>query len=340
MSCTELGLVQSISATPTGDKATVLAESWGSPGVINHIWTANTGADASISSFIETGGRIRVFADNSKTPVVDLTLSEFFGYVGRAGIYATPRVGRTARDTDRSSAYRYVDIPFTDYMRVEVVNTTAVQANAFYGMVSYTLGDEAGALKSYSIQSKRVEANKFDRITVADFQGAGQIESLFLAFEGESDGDYGAMEGNVEIYLDGETSPSWRSPGGEDASTAAGTSSRSAASRRVAPASRTLPEAVDAVVPILHRRPDLLHQRRPRSRLERTARQGAIASPKVACQHTSAPGRPPPSPCRRPPSAIDPDRDLRRQPQRVVGRAGSRRRDRLWWCRSPPTRHH
>ena len=46
VACTELGLVQTTAAAPTGAKATVLAETWGKSGVLRQIWTANTGADA------------------------------------------------------------------------------------------------------------------------------------------------------------------------------------------------------------------------------------------------------------------------------------------------------
>lgn len=217
VACTELGLVQTTAAAPTGAKATVLAETWGKSGVLRQIWTANTGADATKAAFTERGGRVRIYADNATTPVVDLSLGEFFGYVGHAGIYSTPRVGRTARDDVRSAAYRYLNIPFQDYMRVEVSNTTAAEAVAFYSQVAYTTGDTLGPLKSYSVQSKSQAVAKYDRLEVANFSGAGQLESLFLAFEGADEGDYGALEANVEIYLDGETSPSWRSPGTEDA---------------------------------------------------------------------------------------------------------------------------
>lgn len=214
---TELGTVQTTAAAPAGEKATVLAETWGKPGVLHQVWTANSGADATKAAFTERGGRIRIYADNSTTPVVNLSLGEFFGFIGRGGVYSTPRVGRTARDDVRSSAYRYLNIPFQDYMRVEIVNTTATEATAFYGQVAYTLGDTIGQLKSYSIQSKSQSVAKYDRLEVANFTGAGQLESLFVALEGADEGDYGALEANVEIYLDGETYPSWRSPGTEDA---------------------------------------------------------------------------------------------------------------------------
>lgn len=219
----ELAVVKQLSANPVGPKSTVIAETWDRPGKLNHIWTANTGNGLDDEVFSERGGRILIYIDDWETPVIDLTLAEFFGYVGMATEYETPRIARTKRgvigdppDTTQSSSYRYLDIPFQNYMRVEIVNETPNEAVAFYSMASYTLGDQVGPLSSFRIKSVSVDADKFEKVEVGTFEGSGQLESIFLAFEGATN-DYGAMEGNVEIYVDGEAHPRWKSPGGEDA---------------------------------------------------------------------------------------------------------------------------
>lgn len=217
----ELGKAHTPGANPTGAKKVLLAESWGTAGILKHIWVASSGGGG-VGDFSENGGKIRIYIDDDTTAVVDLSLNDFFAYASQGGEYATRRIGRTKRNTSNgeSSAYRYLHMPFQKYLRVEVENTTATDI-VFFGSADYTLvndfaglGSQQLAYKMYGVEA--AAASPYDELTVVDINGSGQVESLWIAVNAAS-GDTGILEGNVEVYVDGETYPSWRSSGTEDA---------------------------------------------------------------------------------------------------------------------------
>lgn len=214
----ELGVVKSNSSSPANtDKRTVLAELWNQSGTLRQVWIAGTGANSSVSSFMEDGGRIAVYVDTDAAPAISMTIAEFFGYKYRAGVYSTPKIGRTSREGERSSGYRYLDVPFTSYVRVEVTNTTATDANSFFGTAVIDLAGEKATYRRCIATVNTPAAPRFSRVTVLDTQGEGQIDAIHLAYLSATDNDFGALEGNVEIFVDGEAWPSWRSSGAEDA---------------------------------------------------------------------------------------------------------------------------
>lgn len=111
-------------------------------------------------------------------------------------------------------------MPFQKYLRVEVENTSSNDAIVF-GSADYSvvgdfslLGSQQLSYKMHSIE--RPTAAPYDQLTVVDTAGSGQLESLWLSVVG-ADEDIGVLEGNIEIYIDGELYPSWQSSGTEDA---------------------------------------------------------------------------------------------------------------------------
>ncbi|MBO0676837.1 DUF2961 domain-containing protein [Mycolicibacterium sp. S2-37] len=204
---------------PAGAKAVVLAEVRNSPGVLSHIWMAGAQTE-DMDGFLELGGIIRIYIDNAATPVVDMALGDFFCAAGRANVFATPRVGRTSRTPDATSGYRYLHAPFQEYMRVEVENQTDTDS-IFYGQASYSTVDSFASFGdqqlSYTLIGERVaEHPRQTPLTICDTDGSGQLESIYVSFAGGPD-DAPILEGNIEIYIDGELCPSWSSSGGEDA---------------------------------------------------------------------------------------------------------------------------
>lgn len=211
---------------PTGVKTIVLAESWDKPGVLKHIWIA-CGNTSNGSGFLEQGGTIRIYTDDATSPAVSMSLGDFFILSNHSDVYSTPRVGRTSRGGgDQSSAYRYLHMPFQKYLRVEVENTTNSDT-IFYGQADYSLIDSFAELGdqqlAYSIRGHRASNQPVRQpITICDFSGSGQIESFWLSFSGADSGDSGVLEGNIEIYIDGESFPSWWASGTETLLTAVG----------------------------------------------------------------------------------------------------------------------
>lgn len=203
---------------PMGSKVVVLAESWDKPGILKHIWIACDNS-ATNEGFIEQGAVIRIYTDDGTTPAVSMPLGDFFFLANRSDVFATPRVGRTDRGVG-GSAYRYLHMPFQKYLRVEV-ESLMTSNTAFYGTADYSTFDSFSDIgtqqRAYSIKGKR-QANHAVQtpMTVCDFNGAGQIESLMVSFSGADAGDVGVLEGNVQIYIDNELYPSWSSSGMED----------------------------------------------------------------------------------------------------------------------------
>lgn len=216
----ELGKAHASVAAPVGGKRVVLAESWGQAGILKHIWMASSDGDVSLQGFAEDGGTIRIYVDDEASPAVQLTINDFFAYSPLAGEYRTPRVGRTKKGGGESSAYRYVYMPFQKYLRVEVENTSSNDV-VLFGSADYTLINDFAGIGTQQRHYKMVGAQEpnatpYQELSVADMAGSGQVESLWIAVDAAS-GDTGVLEGNVEIYIDGEAYPSWHSSGTEDA---------------------------------------------------------------------------------------------------------------------------
>lgn len=217
----ELANAFASSTAPSGSKVIVLAESWGKPGALKHIWIA-CGNTTNGQGFLEQGGVIRIYIDDAASPVVSMTLGDFFFLANHSDVFATPRVGRTSRGGgDESAAYRYLHMPFQKYLRVEVENTTG-NDTIFYGTADYatvnSFSDFGLQQLAYSIKGQRTASHAVQTpFTICDTGGSGQIESIYIAMSGVDNDDAGFMEGNVEIFIDGELYPSWAASGMEDA---------------------------------------------------------------------------------------------------------------------------
>lgn len=215
----ELANAFASSNAPAGSKKIVLAESWDKPGILKHIWIA-AGNTTDGNGFLEQGGVIRIYTDNASTPAVSMTLGDFFYMANHSDVFSTPRIGRTNRGTSESSAYRYLHMPFQKYLRVEVENTTGSNT-IFYGSADYStvssFADLGSQQLAFTIKGQRNTTHAMRTpMTVCDMDGSGQVESLMVSFSGDT-GDGGVLEGNVEVYIDGESYPSWSSSGMEDA---------------------------------------------------------------------------------------------------------------------------
>ena len=215
----EVAVARAQSSDPVGDKIVVLAESWDKPGVLKHIWIACDNS-ATINGFLEQGGVVRIYTDNDTTPAVEMSLGDFFFLANRSDVFSTPRVGRTDRGAG-GSAYRYLHMPFQKYLRVEV-ESLMNSDTAFYGTASYSTVNSFDVFGSeqlqYGIEGTRVSNHPARQpLTICDIAGSGQVESLMVSLSGADSGDIGVLEGNVQIYVDGELYPSWSSSGMEDA---------------------------------------------------------------------------------------------------------------------------
>jgi hypothetical protein len=221
----EQGVAYASGSSPSGSKQMVIAEVWDQPGVLSHIWLAcsNGGGTSGDQAFPEAGSVIRIFLDNDTTPTISCSLGEFFGYYPLAGTFSTPRIGRTANGSSQdTAAYRYLWAPFQSYMRVEIENTTSSDVDAVYASARYSLINSFSSVGSSQLsyqQAQYVNASQAlnTPFTACDITGVGQLESILIYFNGASSGDVGVLEGNLEFYVDGNSTPSFVASGTEDA---------------------------------------------------------------------------------------------------------------------------
>lgn len=216
----ELAKAYTAGANPSGAKRVVLAENWGTPGILKHIWMASSDGNSALSGFAEDGGIIRIYIDDQSSPAVSMKINDFFAYAPLAGTYSNRRMGRTKVGGGESSAYRYLYMPFKKYLCVEVENTSS-NVVTFFGSADYTLINDFATIGTQQVNYKMhavedASAAPFSALTVVDAAGSGQVESLWLAVNAAS-GDTGVLEGNIEIYVDNATTPTWSSSGTEDA---------------------------------------------------------------------------------------------------------------------------
>lgn len=235
---------------PSGDKPNVIFESRGEPGVLDYVWLAMSAAAVDP---LENLGRIRVYLDDEDTPAVDVSINDFFMSAEQNDTFGTPVVGRTYRvgnlatyqGAPATGYYRYLFAPFQGYCRVEYVNRGTVQP-ALWMQASAVLlsGPITGAAQSYTILTNDTQTAELlppgvdpagnayavatnpayassngvppaNKLTICSVDGAGVLESVWVAVGGAISGQVW-IEANMEIYVDGETRPSWISTGGED----------------------------------------------------------------------------------------------------------------------------
>lgn len=210
----ELSSAPGTDAAPVGEKPVVLAEVVGENGLLREIWYAASPGGAGISSFVESGGRVRIFINDDASPAFEMALCDFFMYGIRGGEFDTPHFGRTAREANGDSgAYRRLAIPFQTYLRVEFVGV-ATNTAPVYGSVSYTLGDEVEG--HYRVLGSRANCAPYERVELEYSGGPGQLEHVYLAGRSNETFDYAFLESNVEIYIDGADAPQILSSGAED----------------------------------------------------------------------------------------------------------------------------
>ncbi len=176
----------------------VLADIHGS-GTIRRIWMALRPEE----KFLR-GVKIRMYWENSPTPAVQAPLGDFFGHgFGKGAVFeniyfASPE-GR--------SLNCYVPMPFKEAARIEVVNE-ADTPQLFYYEVDATVGDKHGDdmlyFHSYWRRENKTEMRK-DMVILPEIQGRGRFLGCYLGARINPKCDWWWGEGEVKIYLDGDT---------------------------------------------------------------------------------------------------------------------------------------
>ena len=223
----ELGTVYTTASGPVGSKPQVLAEEWDKPGVLREIWVATDsgGQLQNVSNYQESGSVIRIFIDDDTTPVLEMSMGDFFMYYPMCGKFSNKRIGRTHVDPSEaglfSGAYRHLWMPFQKYLRVEVENISPATSCISYGAAIYSTVDEFSTFGNQQLSAQVAIGGGEEwplqtPMTIVDIDGSGQIEAAHYRVKAEGVANGGLVEGNMLIFIDNEVRPSFRSSGGED----------------------------------------------------------------------------------------------------------------------------
>ncbi len=195
-------------------------------GVVRQIFVALTSADKGV---VEDDSWVKVYVNGQTSPSIAAPVSQFFAYTHEAAPFQAERIGVTRKiypgdpgvpeghATFERGAFRYIDIPFGHEIRL----TLEVGDASHLGLWSIVYYHETPAPLHYG-RMNHLEGRHISHDDVAPYgsaellnvQGRGSLDSMVLS--GESPDGHQALEGNLEIYVDGETTPSIHVSGTED----------------------------------------------------------------------------------------------------------------------------
>jgi hypothetical protein len=220
--------------TVTGGGTATLLDVSG-PGVVRSL-NVIIGTDSGAPDFSALYSQLHFYVDGEVTPSSSPLLVDFFfsrGFPSDAGSgtkWQSDRIGLSRFYKDlgipdtRIGYYRYVDLPYKSGMKITLENGDGTADFTLFSEVDYHDGGE-----SSMFYGKPLVIDIYDPTNVAKGQVATPYEVVDLLNEGSGKGwvesiylcvfDANAQpwaEGNVDIYIDGEVSPSFTSSGTED----------------------------------------------------------------------------------------------------------------------------
>ena len=200
----------------TPGETKVLADIEG-PAVIRHIWLTFNEARP---NWLEAGGSaacneivLRMYWDDSEEPAVEAPLSDFFG----AGFGRRLELKSVPVQVEGGDGYNcYWPMPFFKRGLITATNESSKNVRSFYYHIDYTEGDELDATTAYfCAQYNQAFPEKLDEdYLIADIEGQGHYVGTVMSVRSRSPFWFG--EGDVRIYIDGDTTPTIQGTGTED----------------------------------------------------------------------------------------------------------------------------
>ena len=192
---------------PPGETA-LLADIPG-PGVITRIWITISSSDPHYLRRI----LLRMYWDDEESPSVEVPVGDFFG-TGFAKVhYVSYFLGISS-----GGFYSYWPMPFRRRARLEAVNETGQQVDAFYYQIDYQqmhepLEDDVAYFHAQWRRETRTDPEK--NYTLLEAEGRGHLVGVNMNMQGYN-GQLWFLEGDEMVYVDGEAEPSMYGTGTED----------------------------------------------------------------------------------------------------------------------------
>ncbi len=181
----------------------------GGPGVITRIWITISSRDPHYLRRI----LLRMYWDDEETPSVEVPVGDFFGTGFDKVHYVSYYLGISS-----GGFYSYWPMPFRERARIEVVNETGQQVDAFYYQIDYQemhqpLEDDVAY---FHAQWRREPKTDPDRnYTILEAEGEGHLVGVNLNMQGYN-GELWFLEGDEMVWVDGAEEPCMYGTGTED----------------------------------------------------------------------------------------------------------------------------
>jgi hypothetical protein len=157
---------------------------------------------------------IRCYWDGETEPSVEAPLSDFFGLgFGEWHDYVSMPVSATSGGFNCSWP-----MPFGKSARVTVENRAPVAVSLLYFNIGIETMTEVprGSLYFHAQFRRTAPTRRGEPVTVLETQGSGQFVGLVLSAQALNGPGMRFLEGNEEVYVDGEREPSILGTGTED----------------------------------------------------------------------------------------------------------------------------
>jgi hypothetical protein len=190
-----------------GREATILHVA--GPGVITRIWFRIDSDDPYYLRRI----LLKIYWDKENDPSVEVPLGDFFGSGFAYKQYVTSYLGMP------SGGYTcFFPMPFEDWARIVIVNETGLPLKGFYYQIDYQklespIISDIGYFHAY--WHRDVSTDYDSNFTVLKTRGRGHVVGVNMSIQ-SYDRSFSFLDGNEEVYVDGEKKPSIRGTGTED----------------------------------------------------------------------------------------------------------------------------
>jgi len=190
------------------DETATLAEIEG-PGVITRIWITISSQDEHYLRRIV----LRFFWDGEEEPSVEVPVGDFFGTGFAKEHYVSWYLGISS-----GGFYSYWPMPFARSARLEAVNETGRQVDAFYYQIDYQalhepLPDDVAYFHAQWRREPRTDPER--NYTVLEASGRGHLVGVNLNMQGYN-GQLWFLEGDEFVWVDGAAEPVMTGTGTED----------------------------------------------------------------------------------------------------------------------------